>query len=296
MLQNIRIEGEVGTIHLDGVNMKLVDGLDLSALPTDLNYIETVADGGIYQNTRFGPRPISMEVQIRHRFFNQSVQDNRRKTIYQILNPKTNPFRIFFEDSTGDKFFINAYLQSTPTMKPDKKNNNAAFQKMLLQFIALDPLIYRAEEEAYTNYDVREEGFEFPLEILPDGIELGRLSNLNQIEINYLGAITTGCVIRFDFRGPVSDVRMTNERTGDFIQVNYDFILGDYLIINTYNGKKNVTLYREGRTFNLMGRLRVGSKFIQVLPGDNLMRITRNEGERADILASVRLYERYLGV
>ena len=295
MLQNIRISGEYGQMVIDGEDFKLVDGLDLSAMPTDVNFIETIADGGVYQNTRFAPRPISMEIQIRHRFTDQITQDLRRRNLYSLFNPKSGPFTIEFEDASGEGYYIEAYLTSTPTIKPDRKNNNAAFQKMLLQFIALDPFVYSATNSSFSNNDVTSL-FEFPLEITTPGIPLGETTANNIIEIISDSNLETGLIVTVEFFAETVNFRITNTITNEFIQVNDTFQNGDVLTINTNQNKKSVRLRRGGSDLNYLNRIRTDSKFIQVVPGNNSFRLTANEGSFANVVCNIQYREKFLGV
>ena len=297
MLRNIRIVGEYGTLEIDGTVFKLVDGLDLSNLAVDVNYIETTGDGGLYQNSRLKPRGISMEIQIRHQDTDQVTQDLRRRQIYAILNPKAGEYQIEFEDSDANEYYIKGYLTYAPTMKPDKKNNNAAFQKMLVQFICLDPFVYKKDSSRFSNFTVNDNsGFEFPLEIIENQFEFATLTENNMIEAFSNGSLDTGMRLEVEFSTDTQNFRITNEDTGEYFQVTYQFQAGDRIVANTTRNARNVVLYRGDSVINLRNNVTLESTYFQIHPGENNLSLRVTSGNFNNIVCSVSFRERYLGV
>lgn len=64
-------------------------------------------------------------------------------------------------------------------------------------------------------------------------------------------------------------MQIRNTQTGERITLNYSFIKGDKIIINTNKGKKSIKLIRNGVESNIFTSMQKGSTFFQLSIGDN---------------------------
>ena len=60
--------------------------------------------------------------------------------------------------------------------------------------------------------------------------------------------------------------------------VNFTMEINDKIIINTYQGKKSVTLIRNGENTNIMGNLTPDSKWLSLEVGDNVFTYDSDSG------------------
>ena len=79
----------------------------------------------------------------------------------------------------------------------------------------------------------------------------------------------TGVIIAADFMQPVSNLKIVNVDTGEYLKLSYGFQAGDRVIINTNKGQKSVYLTRNGTTQSIFGALQSGSTFFQLAVGNN---------------------------
>ena len=83
-----------------------------------------------------------------------------------------------------------------------------------------------------------------------------------------------GLIIEFVANGPVRNPRIDNLTTGQYLRVVTSLAQGDRLVINTCAGNKRIELNGE----NINHRIDRGSDFFSLLPGENLLRYSSEEG------------------
>lgn len=83
-----------------------------------------------------------------------------------------------------------------------------------------------------------------------------------------------GLIIEFVANGPVRNPRIDNLTTGQYLRVVTSLAQGDRLVINTCAGSKRIELNGE----NINHRIDRGSDFFSLLPGENLLRYSSEEG------------------
>lgn len=274
--------------------LRLINGLDLSGLGADVNASESISDGAIYQNTRLRSREFALELHLRRLQHDDAQMDDKRALMYRVFNPKTNPIRIDFENSIGKKYYLNANLLSTPIMGPDKSNNNAARQKVLLEFLAPDPFVY-ASESSTEDLASWVSAFEFPLEIVDGGIEMGYRSPSLIKNIVNGGSEEIGMIIEFKALAGLSRPSLLNVNTYEQFKLNCNMINGDVIRVNTNRRQKSIVLIRNNVEINIFNQIELSSKFLQLKPGDNLFRYNADSGlDNLEIRITYR--DRYVGV
>lgn len=135
----------------------------------------------------------------------------------------------------------------------------------------------------------------FPLELISSGIELGNLQTLQEVNVINPGDISIGLIIRFRSVGAVVKPKLLNTQTLDFIELDTSMIAGDIITINTEIGQKRIELNRGGVITNIFNTLVIGSKFIQLNEGDNVLYGSATSGSAA-LLIEVEYRAKYSGV
>ena len=278
MIESLKITNIKGDQFRFNNSNRMTTGLDLSGLSAIVNRSEGSAPGSRYQNTRLDEREFDIPFKMMRNSQDESMMDLRRGNMYKVFNPNHNPMRLDFNMSDGKPYYMMAELASAPFMPPDKANNNAVWQNVLLQFISTDPFIYSAES-VRADIALWAPAFEFPLEIPEEGIEMGYRSPPLIVNVNNIGQEKTGMIMRFVALATVVNPKLLNVNTYEELALGFTMTGGDTIEISTYKGKRSITLIRNNIKTNIFNTLVFDtSKFLQLDVGDNLFRYDADEG------------------
>lgn len=136
---------------------------------------------------------------------------------------------------------------------------------------------------------------EFPLELTSVGIELGTLQTLQEVNVINHGDIPVGMIIRFRSTGAVVNPKLLNTQTLEFIELDTTMESGDEITINIEVGQKRIERNRGGVIANLFNSLVIGSTFLQLHEGDNVLYGSASSGSTA-LLIEVQYRTKYSGV
>lgn len=101
--------------------------------------------------------------------------------------------------------------------------------------------------------------------------------------------------VEIDFYGPAENPRVTNETTGEYIQVNRSLGEDDVLHITTAFGNKTVTIEHQGERTNAFHYIDLDTTFFELRQGKNLISYdTDNDLEPQGV--EIRYRKRYLGI
>lgn len=294
LIKELKITNSRDDSIIFGRHFYLSDDFDLSNLSATINYSESTADGSSYQNTKLDNREFDISFFIKHEVKEYWWIEEKRNEAYKVFNPKCNPFRIDFTTISGEKYYINANLQGSPTFAMTEEESNLYWQDGLLQFSANDPFIYKKDA---ISVDVATwiGSFEFPLEIPEDGIEMGYRSPSLIVNVLNDGQETTGMMIRFRALGTLTNPSLFNVNTREELKINITMQGGDIIEISTYSRRKTIKLIRNGVETNIFDNLDLSSKFLQLDVGDNLFRYNADNG-LDNLEVSINFTPRLLGV
>lgn len=254
---------------------------------TILNSKAPGQDGKSYEGTLLEETILLLEVAI----IGESSEDmfKRRQELYSILNPKLMGTLIYKNDWGEHK--IQCVVQDGPT----PKSRVDPVQEFLIQLYCPMPfwinLQESKEEVALWTGD-----FEFDLEITEGGIQLGhRQSNLI---VNIFNSGDVECGMRIEFRALATVVNpsLFDVNTREYIKVKRSLQEGDKLFINTSFASKRVELINSnGINQNAFNYIDLNSTFLQLAPGDNLLRYDAEQGID-NLEVSIYYNPCYLGV
>ncbi|MEK4149976.1 phage tail domain-containing protein [Robertmurraya sp. FSL W8-0741] len=296
MLKNIKITNSRGDQFEFNSSNRLTNGIDLSGLQAAVNRSQSNLPGSRYQSTRVEEREFDIEFQIRRHNYSEAMMDDKRGQMYKVFNPNFNPMRIDFMTSNDQPYYLMAELISAPIMPPDKSNNNAVWQKALLQFIATDPFIYEAVSH---KVEIAEwvGNLEFPLEIPVGGIEIGYRSQSLFRNVYNGGSETSGMLIRFFAKSEIVNPKLINVNTYEELKLNFTMLPGDVVNVSTYRGKRSITLMRNNVQSNIFNTLAFEtSTFLQLYPGDNIFRYDADSGALDFLDVSIEFTPTRIGV
>lgn len=139
--------------------------------------------------------------------------------------------------------------------------------------------------------------FFFPFASEEEGeIVFGYLDSTTSVSIENKGHIECGLVIELYARGSVTNPKIYNYITGDFIGLNISLEAGDLLTITTDAGHKTATLLRDGVHTNQFNSLMEGSKWLQLPAEGGEFVYEIGSGAIADLQISFSHNDLYEGV
>lgn len=209
-----------------------------------------------------------------------------RNRLIKVFNPKLKGELIFERD--GIKRKINCMVEQAPYFP---SNMQETYQMFSLIFICPNPfwLDEFIESEEMADWVG---GLRFPLQL--PMMFAGRSTRQSTI-IRNNGDVETPIV--FEFLGPATNPKITNDSTGEYIQINREIAADEKLIITTEFGNKKVILRNTltGEQMNAFGWIDLGSTFFQLDVGENLMSYNADSGQET-ARVWIKWRNRYLGV
>lgn len=214
--------------------------------------------------------------------------EKNRIAAYKVLRIK-KPVTVTYK-SEYRNVWIEGYISSINV------SHYAMKQEFTVSIVCPEPY-FKAAEEIVNSLSVIAKSFYFPFYGTADNNILFGYRELvsNTILVNG-GETETGIVITIDFSGSVSFPRILDYYTGDYFGVDYSFISGDTLTIDTRAGKKTVYLWRNGTNINLFNYIEAGSTWFVLPVGETVLTYEVGTGSAEDVLISISHYDLFEGV
>lgn len=275
-----------------GDKVRISDGLetqfafyDISGVSPPQAAINTTStagyDGSVVNNTSVEKRNIVLTIQI------LGDATAGKKALYSVFKSKQQG-ELFYK-SDGWEVKIPCYtekLEIVPTARPLKAVISLICPQPYWE--ALDAL--HVELQSITN------AFYFPLVLLEEGIPLGIINPQYAINVENDGDVTLGFTVEFIANnGTVSNPRLINTQTLEYLALDMEMQAGDVITICTTRSNKRVTLTRNGVDYNYFNSLADGSTFLQLDEGDNEFQFTADGGE-SNLLMRMSYVPLYIGV
>lgn len=260
----------------------MIEGIEsgeLELITTD----NTLFDGSTINNKRIKNRAITVEAEY--------SGENKKKARSELIS--------FFNIHHDGKLTINymgTELEIDYSLEnfKSKINNLNEPLKFLVDLYCPNPyfrdiLGHRIDMATWIS------SFEFPLEILPEGIELGFKEQSLIANIFNDGDVPCGMEVKFKALGILSNPSLFNVNTREYMKINQTMQAGDIITITTHLQNKRVWLDRNGIRTNIFNWWDELGTFLQLETGDNLFRYDADEGiENLDV--SIYYTPQYLGV
>ncbi len=244
-------------------------------------------DGSTLHDVILQTRAISIEGAV----IGKSREDMymQRQKLARVLNPKLGAGVLRYQNDAGIKE-IEAVAEQSPVFKERHSNNNL----FLVSLVCPSPFWldqYEAKEEiAAWLGDVQ-----FPFEITSEGAVMGHRESNLIVNVNNTGDVDCGMRIEFKALASVTNPSLLDVNTREFIKIKQTLQSGDKLTICTSFGKKKVELYRGGVISNVFNFIDLDSTFLQLAPGDNLLRYDAEAGID-NLEVSIYYRPQYVGV
>ena len=246
-------------------------------------------DGENAEDALLDPRNIKVDITIRAK--NRESLYKLRRKIYRIINPKT------YNKSTGKQgelllYYTNDYKKYRIYARVEESVDfNARFlnhDKATISFLCVDPYWLDAEGIDIDIKSVRG-GLKIPL-ILPNHFALVSFYK----EIENIGDIDVP--VQIEYTGPATNPRITNETTGEYIQVNMEIGEKEKLVINTAEGQETVNLITPHEVKDVYNNIDLSSTFFKLIVGKNLIKYSSDAETSKDSVKIKEYTNKYLGV
>ena len=261
---SISYEGNNNTIDLVGTPNLIMTGYD--GLDQPISETITLSNpnlrGTQYQRSQISDRLISFTFEvfdvenIRYKLMNV-FKSGEKGTLIVKNDFREGKIECVFEEMTFNKWV----LPTTCTI----------FLK------ATDPY-FKGMKEIVTELDNSLELFVLEAYIPEEGIVFGELSEEHSMELVNESDIDVGVKIEIIAHDTVTNPKIYNETTNQFIGLNGTMNAGEKLVITTGTGNKRVLIESGGISTNNINRLAKGSTFFQLKRGTNKLRSEASSG------------------
>lgn len=247
--------------------------------PTDVDGISNIAntifadstmgqDGDSFIATRIEPRDITITCTILER--DREKARIRRRQAAHCLNPQLAGSMLY---EYGDFRRIIGCRVSDLSFSASR-----AYQKFILQLRCLDPF-WREAAETREDIAAWVGAFEFPIDLPEDQtweIEYRQPSLI--VNAYNAGDVAAGMRVEFRALGALTNPSIVNVDTQEYVAFGIGMQAGDVLTVTTGYGSKNATLLRGGVTSDAIRYIDPDSTYLQLAPGDNLIRYDADDG------------------
>lgn len=245
-------------------------------------------DGTTITNVNLSDRPLQIFGAIKGNS-KEEIAKYRTKLL-KMFNPKIQGWLQY--EYGNIKKRIRCQVENAPIFS--KKNQSYQYQDFLIDLICPNPFW---QDIATTKEEVAvwRGAFEFPLEILEEGIEMGYRGPSLIVNILNQGDVSCGMRIEFKALATVVNPSLFNINTRDYLKVNKTMEAGERMIITTHFQNKRVELNKSGVISNAFHWIDLNSTFLQLDVGDNLLRYDADEG-LDNLEVTIYYTPQYLGV
>lgn len=222
-------------------------------------------DGCNSEDSLLDPRVIKLDITIRTK--NREKLYELRRRIFRLINPKT------YNQATGKRgelliYYTNDYktyriygkVEDSADFNDRKQNHD----KATISFYCSDPYWLDEIGQDIEIKSVRG-GLKFPLRLAN---KFAVVSFYKQID----NEGDTEAPVQIEYVGPAKNPRITNETTGEFIQVNMEINEKEKLVIDTREGKETVNLITPHETKDVYNNIDLNSTFFKLIVGKNLIK------------------------
>lgn len=127
-------------------------------------------------------------------------------------------------------------------------------------------------------------------------IVFGEIDVTSDVVVDNGGTVDTGLTFELYARGTVSNPKIFNYVTQEFIGINFTFQAGDLVTINTQKGQKSISLLRDGVTTNIFNSLMKNVTWLQLPSSGAAFVYTVEDGLISNLSVTIKHYDLFEGV
>ena len=220
----------------------------------------------------------------------KSTLIKRKAKLLQVFNPKVQGW---LQYEYGDvKKRIRCQVESAPTFS--MPFNVFSVLYFVVDLVAPNPY-WQDITQSKAEIAIWRGAFEFPIEIVEEGIEVGFREPSLIVNVLNQGDVACGIKIRFKALATVVNPSLFNVNTREYFKINKTMEAGEVITVTTHFQNKRVELNKNGIVSNAFNWIDATSTFLQLDVGDNLLRYDSNEG-LDNLEVSIWYTPQYLGV
>ena len=216
----------------------------------------SAGDGSTFNNARIEQRNIVFTLKPR------CAAEKFRLKVYNYFMPK-QPITLYFKTSNRD-VFITGYVESVDGNLYEQN------QSLVVSVICNNPFFRDVTDNRITFASVVDL-FEFPFAIEEAGIPFSDATAVIEKTLINKGEDYAGLIIELSATDKVVEPIVHNKTTRESISLKVEMEAGDRITINTNRGQLSAVLLRDGIETNIINKIYLGSKWIKLKPGDNLL-------------------------
>lgn len=283
----------IGDPDESGLLISSIDGIGPGE--AEISTTELAAtDGAVYNSSRIASRNIVINIIFEG---NPTIEDSRYLS-YRLF-PLKKPINLAFL-TDGRALQIDGYVENNEPSIFDAQEGTS------ISIICPNPFFYSLGQESVLFYGI-EPMFEFPFcndSLTSNLLILSEIRMKYENVMYYEGDAETGVIIRIHFLGPATNISIYNVVTRAIMKIDTTklaAIVGsairasDDLIISTITGKKSVTFWRDGKSYNVLNSVDRNSDWLKLDVGENVLAFTAETGNN-NLEFSVDYYPLYEGV
>lgn len=216
-------------------------------------------------------------------------RERLKRELYKAFNHTCKGSMKIYTEATA-KVASELRVVQTPTFKWNYETENKLVE---FQVQVMMPIPY-FEETSLIRVDLGGDigNFFFDFEIPITGREMSYRSDSLMTNLINDGDVNTPLRIILKAKNPVVNPKILNPYTKEYIEITKEMKKGEEITITTHLGNKRITSNIDGNLFNY---LKIGSKFIWLNVGDNLIRYSAESGEE-NLSLEIYYTPYYLGV
>lgn len=242
----------------------------------------SLIDGGKYNSAKVNMRQLLIAFAIEY-----SAAYNRIQ-VYNVLKSK-QWIRMYYNGDYRD-VYIDGYIESIGVSHFEMK------QVVTVSILCPEPF-FKAAQEVVDELKNIISVFRFPFSSTETPqIVFGYFSNDVGITVENDGDVECGMIIELYARSPMTNPKIYNYITQEFIGVNYSMQTADLITIDTRKGHKTVTLLRNGVETNLFNYVMPNSTWLQLAAYGSTFVYEVASGVLGDLLVTFRHSNLYEGV
>lgn len=257
------------------------EGLNPPQATINTNTTATL-DGGMFNSAKLQMRSINVAFAI------EEDAEKNRLAVYAVVQSKM-PLRIYYKSEYLD-IFIDGYVEDVDISYFAKKN--------IVTVAILCPFPYfKGAQEVINELSSVTPMFHFPFaSTSAKELVFGVIDTLTSVEVVNSGSVETGLTFQLYARNEISNPKIINYETSQFMEIDIDMELGDLITITTGQGNKTVSLLRDGTTTNIFNLLSKDSTWLQLDTAGSVFVYEVGTGSVTNLDVTISHYDLFEGV